>query len=121
MNITFDLQELAQLLSKALGCTLTAENICFTDDECVTLTDVSIETLTRASQEIKTTIQPIKTIPPSVVQFLPVTKIVPAVQEVADDNFDDVIQISQQLAQSVPEESSEFPKEFMQGILNKLL
>jgi hypothetical protein len=120
VNITFDLQELAQLLGKALGCALSAENICFTDDECITLTDVSIETLTKASQEIKTTLQPIKT-PPPTVRFLSVTQeeaVTPPVEPA--DNFDDVMKISQQLAQTIPEESTEFPKEFMQGILSKI-
>lgn len=120
MNITFDLQELAQLLGKALGCALSAENICFTDDECITLTDVSIETLTKASQEIKAPLPDLKTPPPV---FLPAIRnetIPPPIQEVADDTFDDVIKISQQLAQVAPDESTEFPKEFMQGILSKI-
>jgi hypothetical protein len=121
VNITFDLQELAQLLGKALNCTVSAENIYFAEDDCITLTDVSIETLTKASQEIRTVSQLIKSTPPTV-QFLPTTKeeiVAPPPVEPAD-NFDDVMKISQQLAQTIPEESTEFPKEFMQGILSKI-
>jgi len=120
MNITFDLQELAQLLGKALGCTISAENICFTEDDCITLTEVSIETLTKAAQEIRAVSQPI-------VQTLPTIRLSPVVKEEPitpsvepDDNFDEVIKVSQQLAQVLPEESKDFPVGFMQEILSKI-
>lgn len=123
MNITFDLQELAQLLSKALGCGVEAKNIHFTDDECVTLTEVSVETITKAAQATQTTPQPSNPRIPA--NWLPPevrleNHIKPEEEVPAADNFDEVMKVSQQLAQILPEESKEFPAEFMQGILNKI-
>lgn len=118
MNITFDLLELAQLLSKALGCGIQAENIHFTDDDCVTLTEVSIETITKAAQATQTAPQPR---PP----FIPRAVALQVADEVEEEapaanNFDDVMKASQQIAQLASDESKEFPAEFMQEILNKI-
>lgn len=118
MNITFDLLELAQLLSKALGCGIQAENIHFTDDDCVTLTEVSIETITKAAQATQTAPQPR---PP----FIPRAVALQVADEVEEEapaanNFDDVMKASQQIAQLASDESKEFPAGFMQEILNKI-
>jgi hypothetical protein len=121
MNITFDLQELSQLLSKALGCLVVAEHIHFTDEECVTITDVSVETITKAAQATQTAPQPS---PYLHAEKLPVPKYFEAPQEEPKtdtaDNFDEVMKVSQQLAQLLPEESKDFPADFMQGILDKI-
>jgi hypothetical protein len=123
MNITFDLQELAQLLSKALGCGIQAENIHFTDDDCVTLTEVSIETITKAAQATQTAQQP--TNPRIPATWLPPEVRLenhnePVEESPAANNFDDVMKASQQIAQLASDESKEFPAEFMQEILNKI-
>ena len=122
MNITFDLQELSQLLSKALGCLVVAEHIHFTDEDCVTITDVSVETITKAAQATQTTPPPKPTgITYRALDLQQVNHVEP-VEEAAPaaDNFDEVMKVSQQLAQLLPEESKDFPADFMQGILDKI-
>jgi len=121
MNITFDLQELSQLLSKALGCGVSAEHIHFTDEECITITDVSVETITKAAQATQTTPPPR---PTGITYRAPEVRLEnhsePEEEPPASDNFDEVMKVSQQLAQVLPDESREFPADFMQGILNKI-
>lgn len=131
MQVTFNQKEFISILSNLFKTPIDPNEVHFEFDEhtgdvaFITIGGIDAATLLKIGS-IAQSVIPTKTVtvvtedkvPP--VYAMTTTDTAEEEPPVNDDSLDEVIRISQQLSQMLPEETTAFPSEFMQEIMSKI-
>jgi hypothetical protein len=131
MQISFNQQEFVAILSSLFKTQINPDEVHFEFDEhtgsvaCIKIGGIDAATLLKIGS-IAQSVVPTKVVtvvsgePKHTVYAVETNSTEEDEPPTNDDGLDDVIRVSEQLSQLLPEETTAFPAEFMQGILNKI-